>query len=167
MTKETLKYKEILEDYHNGKLKFNIELSKARVFLMRDTIYSNRLYFWSFLNNFLIPVLILIISIIEIGFLGGIIYSVIAFIFYFSINGTASINIEQAVTTTVIYGVIAILVEYFTAININYAIILTILQYISICCFYKYIGKTFINKILFVSEEWFYKLYGKLFYISK
>lgn len=167
MMNENFKYKDIIEEYNNGNLKISVELAKTRSFLMQDTIYSTRLYFWTFINTLLIPLLILILSIIQIGFLGGIIYFLIAMIFYFSIQSTASINIEQAVTTSAIYAIIAFLVEYFANINMNYTILLTVLQYISICFFYKYIGTIFIKKILFVSEEWFYRLYGELFYIHK
>lgn len=162
-----LEYEEIINEYTNGKLKFSIELSKTRIFLMQDTIYANKLYFWTIVNSLLMPILILTISIIEIGFWGGLFFSILTFIFYFSISGTASINIGQAITTTVVFAIIAILVNYFFSLNLYYALLLSIFQYISVCYFYKYIGKTFINKILLTSKEWFYKLYGELFYISK
>lgn len=167
MINNDLQYEEIIEKYKKCDLKFSIELSKTRNFLMKDTIYSNKIYFWTFINYLLLPVLILIFSIMEIGFFGGFIYSIVALIFFFSISGTASINIEQAITTTAVFAVITILVDYFFSLSLCYALILSILQYISVCYFYKYIRKTFINKILLISKEWFYKLYGELFYISK
>jgi len=167
MNDNELHYEEIIKEYKNGNLKFSIELSKTRTFLMQDTVYSNKLYVWTFFNYLLTPVLVFILSIVEIGFLGGFIYSIIAFIFCFSIIGTTSINIEQGFTTTVIFVIITVLVDYFFRINLYYALILTIIQYISICYFYKYIGTTFINKFLLTSREWFFKLYGELFYISK
>jgi len=167
MNDSELNYEEIIKEYANGNLVFSINLPLARQYLLENTKYSAKYYFWTFTNWILFPLIILVTSIHEMGFLGGIIYSFISFIFYLDISGSSSLNFNYAKTTFVIFTIIGIILKLFININLGYNFLFTLAQYISVYFFYVSIGKTVIDKILLVNKEIFFSLNDHLFFIKR
>ena len=167
MKNEDLNYEELIEDYKKGKAIFSVDLSLARKFLMDNTIYSDKYKIWCFLTYFLFPFLILVMSIVEMGIIYGILYSIIAFIFFMDISGSASINFKQAKTTIFIFIAIGLTSSVFFKANLKLNFWLTLMQYISVYCFYVNIGNTIINKFLLIDKKMFLALYNDIFFIKK
>ena len=127
-------YEEIKYKFKENKINFRVELSCARRFLIDGTDDSTRLLTWSFINYGFLPVSIFIFSIFNLGFLWGILYIIIYYIFLLSVSGYSSLDFNKAYSIIFIFCIIFIVLYFIFGTSIK-----------SIFILFFFLGFTIIN----------------------
>lgn len=149
-------YRKIIEDYNNGKIILGVDLAKARQFLC-DTGNKSSII-WQIIISFVLPICIIATSIYSFGG-WGILYSLIAIIFYWSYMGICSMPLKTKRTIYII-SLIGLVVSFFFGFKIALTLVTTFFSFILTYLFYENVKYEIVKKI--ISEKQFFELMLKL-----
>lgn len=135
-------YRKIIEDYNNGKIILGVDLAKARQFLC-DTGNKSSII-WQIIISFVLPICIIATSIYSFGG-WGILYSLIAIIFYWSYMGICSMPLKTKRTIYII-SLIGLAISFFFSFKITLILATTFLSLIFSYLFYENIKSEIIKR---------------------
>lgn len=135
-------YQKIIENYNNGKIILGVDLAKARQFLC-DTGNKNSII-GQIIISFVFPICIIGTSIYSFGG-WGILYSLIAILFYWSYMGICSMPLKTKRTIYIIC-LIGLIISFFFGFKITLTLATTFLSLIFSYLFYENIKSEIIKR---------------------
>lgn len=133
-------WEKVKKEYKQDTRIISVNVSKAKQIIMTE---SDSIFIWYIINS-LIPIIIIIISFIKLGFSFGLIFNIIFVILYITMIGTSSISPKKGDYISIIIALISGMIISDIPILLLPCILMQ-LEFISINLFYEYIIKQIIE----------------------
>lgn len=138
------RFKEIVDGYNSKEIILGVDVAKGRQFLC--DIRDKSTIIWQLLITFVFPICIIGTSIYSFGG-WGILYSLIAILFYYSYMGICSMPSDTKRTIYII-NVIGLIISFFFVFKISLTLVTTFLSLILLYLFYENIKYEIIKKAI-------------------